>query len=125
MEHFFYSDGNERKISWSIQTEKSIVKQERNHAEMYFNKITKLQSKFVALHVGLFWGIGVFIIKNEDRIKIFLDDHSMYDHLNNNKKIDDEFIEKKTVFIKQLILQRKLNIQYELITSEKNISKIS
>ena len=125
MEHFFYSDGNEREISWSIQTEKSIVKQERKHAEIYFNKITKLQSKFVALHVGLFWGIGVFIIKNEGRIKIFLDDKSMYDHLKNNKKIDDEFIEKKTIFIKQVILQRKLNIQYELITSEKNISKIS
>ena len=120
----FYSDGNEREISWSIQTEKSTVKQERKHAEMYFNKITKLQSKFVALHVGLFWGIGVFIIKDGDIIKIFLDDQSMYDHLNNNKKIDDEFIEKKTIFIKQLILQRKLNIQYELIIPKKNISKI-
>ena len=32
-----------------------------------------MQSKYVALHVALFWGIGTFNIKNKDSIKIKLD----------------------------------------------------
>jgi len=43
--------------------------------------VTSLQSKYIALHVGLFWGIGIFIIKNEDIVKIKLDEKIMYDHL--------------------------------------------
>ena len=39
----------------------------------YKDKITKVQSKYVALHVALFWGIVIFNIKNKDSIKIQLD----------------------------------------------------
>ena len=45
-----------------IQTRKLKVSQTRWHTEKYKNKITKIQSKYGALHVSLFWGIGIFNI---------------------------------------------------------------
>ena len=61
------------KKSWVIETNESFISQTRIQTENYKNKITKIQSKYVALHVALFWGIGTFNIKNEDFIKIELD----------------------------------------------------
>ena len=123
MHHVFYSDGNAEKISWVIQTEDSKVEQNRIHAEIYKNKVTNLQSKYIAIHVGLFWGIGVFIIKNEDHIKIKLDEKIMYDQFTSNSKVEDSVIVKKIQFIKQLIVQRKLEIKFELISMDDNLAR--
>ena len=123
LHHVFYSDGNAKKISWVIQTKDSIVEQNREHADIYKDKVTSLQSKYIALHVGLFWGIGIFIIKNEDSIKIKLDEKIMYQHFTSNLKIQDEFIEKRIKFIRQLIEQRKLKIEFEKIDTDKNLAK--
>ena len=123
MHHVFYLDGNTEKISWVIQTEDSKVEQNRIHAEIYKNKVTNLQSKYIALHVGLFWGIGVFIIKNEDHIKIKLDEKIMYDQFTSNSKVEDSIIVKKIHFIKQLIAQRKLEIKFELISTDDNLAR--
>jgi len=120
LDHVFYSDGNAEKISWVIQTEDSRAEQNRIHVEIYKNKVTNLQSKYIALHVGLFWGIGVFIIKNEDHIKIELDEKTMYDQFTSNSKVEDNIIVKKIHFIKQLIAQRKLEIKFELISTDDN-----
>ncbi len=117
--HVLYSDGDTKKISWVIQTRDSIVEQNRDHAEIYKDKVTSLQSKYIALHVGLFWGVGVFIIKNENIVKIKLDEKIMYDHFTSNLKIEDEFIEKRIQFIKQLIEQRKLKIEFQMIDRDK------
>ena len=123
MDHNFYLDGNAEKISWVIQTNESKAEQNRIHAEMYKNKVTNIQSKYIALHVGLFWGIGVFIIKNDDSIKIMLDEKIMYEHLTSNMKINDITVDKKIHFIKQLIAQRKLQVTYEIIDPENNVAK--
>ncbi|MFB5616254.1 MAG: reverse transcriptase-like protein [Nitrosopumilus sp.] len=123
MNHVFYSDGDSTKISWLIQTEDNTVEQTREHVEIYKNKITDLQSKYVALHIGLFWGIGVFIIKNEDLLKIKIDEKTIFEQLNGNEKINDEFIQNRIKFIKQLIVQRKLKVQYEFIKQEANPMK--
>ena len=123
MHHVFYLDGNAQKISWVIQTEDSFSEQSREHVEIYKDKISNLQSKYIALHIGLFWGIGVFIIKNEDHIKIKLDDKKMFEQLTSNVDIKDEFCQNKIKFIKQLISQRKLEIEFELISQESNLSK--
>ena len=104
-----------QKISWIIQTNNSTMKQSREHADIYKNKILNLQSKYVALHVGLFWGIGVFKIKDKDFVKIKLDEKIMFDQLTTDFKIEDEFIQNSIKFIKQLTIQRKLKIEYELI----------
>ena len=119
----FYLDGNIKKISWVIQTEDSIFEQSREHAEIYKDKISNLQSKYIALHVGLFWGIGVFIIKNEDHIKIKLDDKEMFEQLEDNAKIKDEFINNKIKFINQLISQRKLKVEFEMNQQKNNPAK--
>ena len=100
MHHIFYSNGDAEKISWVIQTNDSKAGQNRIHAEIYKNKVTNLQSKYIALHVGLFWGIGVFIIKNEDHIKIKLDEKTMYHQFTSNSKVEDSVIVKKIYFIK-------------------------
>lgn len=100
-----------------------MVKQNREHAEVYKNKVTDIQSKYVALHVGLFWGIGVFIIKNRDSVKIMLDEKIMYEHLTRDSKIEDEFIIKKIGFIKQLIMQRELKVEFEISKIDKNSNK--
>ncbi len=112
----------QKKISWLIQTNNSKVEQTREHTEIYKDKVSNLQSKYIALHVGLFWGIGTFTIKNEDNLIVKLDNNSMYEHLKLNKKNADGFIEKRTHFIRQFISQRKLKIQYELIPKEENLA---
>ena len=123
MHHIFYIFGDATKISWAIQTDDVLSHQSREHVEIYKNKVTNVQSKYIALHVGLFWGIGVFIIKNEDLIKIRLDDKSMYNQLTNDLIVDDYLIEKRIQFFKQLIAQRKLKIEFELIDSNHNLAK--
>ncbi|AFS83079.1 hypothetical protein [Candidatus Nitrosopumilus sediminis] len=74
-----------------------------------------MQSKYVALHIGLFWGIGVFIIKNKDTIKIKINEKTMFDQLSKGITSNEQFIQKRIKFINQLITQRKLKIEYELI----------
>ena len=122
MDHIFYLNGNETRISWAIQTSDSIIDQSREHVEIYKNKISRLQSKYVALHIGLFWGIGVFRIKNEDNVKIKLDEKIMFNQLNLDLKIEDEFIVNRIKFINQLTIQRKLKIQFELIEQKENLA---
>ncbi|HSA77222.1 MAG TPA: hypothetical protein VLE02_06745 [Nitrosarchaeum sp.] len=122
MEHILFFDGNSKSISWVIQTDNSIVEQKREHVEIYLDKVTNQQSKYIGLHIGIFWGIGTFIIKNEDIVIITTDDKTVFDHLISNQKSDDEFIEKRTFFIRQLIEQRKLKIKYDLVAPEKNLA---
>jgi len=126
LERILYSDGDLRKISWIIQTSQTVISQNRKHTENYKDKITKIQSKYVALHVALFWGIGTFNIKNEDSIKIKLDEEIMYQQLKMKMPIQDEFIKNKIKFIENFIKQRKLKVEFEIINFEKNLaSKIS
>ncbi len=122
MEHILYFDGNLKKISWVILTEGQEVTQSRVHVEKYKDKITKIQSKYVALHIALFWGIGTFKIKNEDSVKIKLDEEIMFDQLNSKTKSNDEFIENKIKFIQSFIKQRKLRVYFEKINTKNNLS---
>ena len=104
-----------------IQTNNSTIEQKREHPDIYLNKVSNLQSKYIALHVGLFWGIGRFIIKNEDSVTINVDDKTMFDHLTRVEKTTDEFVKTRTNFITHLIDQRKLKITYQFVESEKNL----
>jgi len=122
MEHVYFFDSNKKRISWVVQNEKTNIEQYREHAEKYLDLVSVEQSKYIALHVGIFWCIGLFIIKNGDTVKIMIDSKSMYDHLSNNTASTDTFIEIRTGFIKQLIDQRKLVVKYELIKAEQNIA---
>ena len=122
MEHILYLDGDLTNISWLIQTNELSVSQNREHTENYNNKITKIQSKYVALHVALFWGIGTFKIKNKDSIKIKLDEKIMYQQLKTEITTQDEFIKNKIKFITNFIKQRNLKVEFEIINLENNLA---
>jgi hypothetical protein len=122
MDHIYYFDGNEKMISWIIETNEIKTEQRRTHAEYYYDQISAEQSKYIALHVGIFWGVGRFIIKNGDTVKARIDLDTMFEHLIQNKKSDDPFIESRTNFIKQLIDQRGLDIRYQLIEPRNNLA---
>ena len=122
MEHTIFADGNEKRISWIIQSDDSTDEQERDHVEQYLDKVTSEQSKYIALHVGIFWGIGRFVIQNEDTVNVMLDSKSMYKHLAEDEKNTDEFIEKRTWYLKDLITQRKLHIKYHLIEPKDDLA---
>lgn len=118
----FYFDGNSKGISWAIQTEDSLVEQHRDHADIYLDKVTSEQSSYIALHVGLFWCIGTFIVKNNDEIDVNIDSKSMYEHFTRNNFNQDSFIETRIRFIKQLIKQWSLKINYQLIEPKENFA---
>jgi hypothetical protein len=99
------------------------VSQTRVQTENYNDKITKIQAKYVALHVALFWGIGTFNIKNKDSIKIKLDKKIMCQQLKTQISIQDEFIKNKIKFIQSFIKQRKLRVEFELINSQNNLAE--
>ena len=122
MEHVFFFDGNPKNISWIIQNDQLTEEEKRIHADIYLNKVTDEQSKYVALHVGIFWSIGRYIIKNNDTINVMLDSKLMYEHLFENVETQDLFIQTKTMFLNQLIVQRNLKVNYKLIHPKENIS---
>jgi len=122
MEHLCYFDGNEKMISWVIQNAETKFEQIRDHVERYLDKISNERSKYIALHVGIFWAIGRFIIKNGDAVKIMLDLKSMYEQLTGKKQNHDHFIEARVNFIKMIIEQRNLLVQFEIIEPSQNIA---
>ncbi len=122
MKHIFYFDGNKKKISWAVKTKQIVVKQCRIHANIYLDNVTEEQSKYIALHVGIFWCIGMYIINSNDKIKVMLDLKSMYDYLANKLNIDDVFIQTRIDFIKQLTEQRNIELHYQLIYKYENLA---
>lgn len=122
LKHVLFFDGNSKKIAWVVKTGNKITEQYRDHAEIYLDVVSSEQSKYIALHVGIFWSIGTFLIKNADSVKVMLDSKEMFDHLGKNRLVDDEFIQKRTEFIKLLIKQRSLDVSYELINTKENLA---
>ena len=121
MFHTVFCDGNAKRICWSIKTDQKTVDQFREQAEIYVDQVTNIQATYIALHVAIFWGIGVFIIKNGDTIKIQLESDEMIKHLTTDQVSDNRLIEDKKRFIDMLAEQRSLTYQYEKIPHEQNI----
>jgi len=127
MEHELFFDGNLKEYSWSIKTGKEIVNQIREHPAAYLSggKLdikNKEESRFVALHVGIYWGLGVFIIKDFDKIHVMCDSKEMYEILIQQHKTLNQIIDDKIHFINQLVGHRNLKLEYRLIDPTKNIS---
>ena len=127
MEHELYFDGTLTEYSWSLKTENKIVNQIRAHPPAYLSggKLDvkdKQQSKCIAIHVGIYWGLGVFIIKDSDIVNVMCDSEETYDIMSKNCKIDDQIINDKIYFINQLTAHRNLKINYKVIKSESNLA---
>jgi len=129
MEHELFFDGNLKEYSWSIKNEKEIANQIREHPPAYLSggKLeikNKEESRFVALHVGIYWGLGVFIIKDFDKIHVMCDSIEMYEILIQQHKTLNQIIDDKIHFINQLVGHRNLKLEYHLIEAIKNIAAI-
>ena len=127
MEHELFFDGNLKEYSWSIKTGKEIISQIREHPPAYLSggKLeikNNEESRFVALHVGIYWGLGVFIIKDFDKIHAMCDSKEMYEILIQQHKTLNQIINDKIHFINQLVDHRNLKLEYRLIGSTKNIA---
>ena len=130
MEHELFFDGTIKKYSWAIKNESKTVHQKREHPPAYLSggKLdvkNNEESKFISLHVGIYWGLGVFIIKDNDTINVMCDSKNMYEILTNNKKTDSQIINDKIYFINQLTNHRNLKINYQIIESKKNLASRS
>ena len=127
MEHKLFYDGTKKEFSWIIQTGNNIRKEVRTHPPAYYSGY-KLdvkndeQSKFIALHVGIYWGLGVFIIKNGDTVNVMCDSKKMIDLLHAKCETTDQIINDKIKFTNHLIEQRKLIVNYSLIDSNENLA---
>lgn len=122
MLHTIFCNGNSKRICWSIKTDQNVTDQYREQAEIYVGQVDNIQATYIALHVAIFWGIGVFIIKNGDTIKINLESESMIRHLNTDQVSEDQLIQDKKKFINMLAAQRSLVYEYEKISRDQNIS---
>ena len=127
MEHEIFFDGNTKEYSWSIKTENNIADQIREHPPAFrsggkLNITNNEESKFVALHVGIYWGLGVNIIKDNDVVNAMCDSEIMFGIMTKGEKSDNEIINDKVYFINQLTNLRKLKINYKFIESRKNIA---
>ncbi|MBC8251492.1 MAG: hypothetical protein H8E89_07885 [Candidatus Nitrosopelagicus sp.] len=127
MEHDIFFDGNVKEYSWSIKTGSKIADQIREHPPAFrsggkLNIKDNEESKFVALHVGIYWGLGVSIIKNNDDVNVMCDSEIMFGIMTKGKKSDNEIMNDKVYFINQLVNLRNLKIKYRLIPSKKNIA---
>ena len=118
MEHEIFFDGNTKEYSWSIKTESNIANQIREHPPAFrsggkLNIRNNEESKFVALHVGIYWGLGVSIIKDSDVVNVMCDSEMMFGIMTKGEKNDNEIINDKVYFINQLTNLRKLKINYQ------------
>ena len=127
MEHDIFFDGNVKEYSWSIKTNDKVADQIREHPPA-FRSGGKLdiknneESRFVALHVGIYWGLGVNIIKDNDVVNVMCDSKIMFEIMTGAEKIDNDIINDKVYFINQLTNLRKLKLNYQLIESRENIA---
>jgi len=120
-----FFDGTKNKFSWIIQTGDQMKKEVREHPSPYLSgyklKISNEdESKFIALHVGIYWGLGVFIIKDGDIVNVMCDSKKMYELIRKTRNTSDELINDKIKFINHLVKLRNLVVNYHLIDSDKN-----
>ena len=127
MEHDLFLDGNIKEYTWTIKTGKKLAEQIREHPPAYMSG-GKLdvraidESKFIALHIGIYWGLGVFIIKDHDQVNVKCDSKLMYEIFTDEITSDNQIIKDKVHFINQLTTQRNLKMKFQLINPEENLS---
>ena len=127
MEHKLFLDGTRDKFSWIVQTGNQTSKEFRTHPPAYqsgykLDVKNDEQSKFIALHAGIYWSVGVYIIKDGDTVNVMCDSKKMYELLRTKRKTSDQIINDKIHFINLFIEQRKLVVNYHLIDSKKNLA---
>lgn len=124
MRHTLYSDGNREGIAWVIRSESGDSRQERAHPGAFAGKVGPVGARYIALHTGLFWGIGTFRIKRGDTLEIALDDGVMYGHLALGGEPPCGLARARAAFVGQLVAQRGLDVGYSLNSPQDNPARI-
>ena len=127
MDHDLFLDGSIKEYTWSIKTKNKVVNQIREHPPAYLSGGTldvknNEESKFIAIHFGIYWGLGVFIIKDYDTVNVMCDSQEMYEILHLKRKTDNQIMNDKMYFINQLATHRNLKINYQIIEAKKNLA---
>ena len=127
MEHELFFDGNVKEYTWTIRTGEKVADQIRTHPPAYLSggkldvKATE-ESKFIALHIGIYWGLGVGVIKDNDQVNVMCDSKMVYETFTEGKKSENQIINDKIYFINQLTKLRKLKMKFQLIDTKENLS---
>ena len=127
MEHDLFFDGNVKEYTWTIKTGEKLAQQIRTHPPAYMSggkldvKATE-ESKFIALHIGIYWGLGVYIIKDNDQVNVMCDSKTMYEIFTKGETSDNQIINDKIRFINQLTELRKVKMNFQLIETRDNLS---
>jgi len=127
MEHDLFIDGNIKEYTWTIKTGEKLAEQIREHPPAYMSggkldvKAVE-ESKFIALHIGVYWGLGVYIIKDNDQVNVMCDSKTMYEIFTQGKISDNQIINDKIRFINQLTELRKLKMNFKLIDTKENLT---
>ena len=127
MEHELFFDGNVKEYTWTIRTGEKVAEQIRTHPPAYLSggkldvKATE-ESKFIALHIGIYWGLGVGVIKDNDQVNVMCDSKMVYETFTEGKKSENQIINDKIYFINQLTKLRKLKMKFQLIDTKENLS---
>ena len=127
MKHDLFIDGNVKEYTWTIRTDGNLAEQIREHPPAYMSggkldvKAVE-ESKFIALHIGIYWGLGVYIIKDNDQVNVMCDSKTMYDIFTQGKTSDNQIINDKIRFINQLTELRKVKMNFQLIDTKDNLS---
>ncbi len=111
MPHFIHIAGNGSFIAWAhknngVQT----AVESRVHVSMY-EGVSVEDSMYVASHVGLFWCIGTFRIRDGECVNIALS-KNMAPSLFSNEISKSKLALEKTYFIEQLCKKRNIKISY-------------
>ena len=127
MKHDLFFDGTIRRYSWVIKTGDTTTSQIRDHPPAYLSggKLdvgNEQESKFIALHVGIYWGLGVFIIKDYDTVNVMCTANEMYEILSHTDNTNNQIINDKIHFIEQLTNHRNLKINFQLIEQKNNLA---
>ena len=116
MEYTLYFDGSTRGIAWQLKGDPGSA-QTRKHPEIYLDRVTREQARYIALHAGIFWCVGTFRIRNSDAARVMVPSEDMLDYLEYGVPPDDDFIVARTGFIDRLVRQRDLTITYHAVQS--------
>lgn len=111
LKHTLHFDGNADGIAWCLEGDPGSH-QSRRHARVYRNRLSTRQSRYVALHVGIFWCIGTFRIRNGDAVRVMITDTGMLEDLKHSIQSDNQFIRYRTMHINLLTEQRDLTVSY-------------
>tara|TARA_A100001037_G_C14842911_1_gene497352 strand:+ start:13 stop:456 length:444 start_codon:yes stop_codon:yes gene_type:complete len=127
MKHDLFFDGNVKEYTWTIKTGEKLAEQIREHPPAYLSggklDVKNIEeSKFIALHIGIYWGLGVFIIKDNDQVNVMCDSKTMYEIFTQGKTSDNQIINDKIRFINQLTELRRVRMNFQLIDAKDNLS---